>query len=240
MRGIVIRLIDMVLSAPAVFEWQQRLCNDYSAVREEFKTHLDSSGKDILDIGCSTGACAGKVVSMDKNRYVGIDTRADYIKTASERYPRGAFLHMDARRLDFMDNRFDVVILSGTLHHMDDGLTRECLKEARRVLKNDGAVLVAEPVFTKGSFLSNLLLGLDRGRFIRSLEGYRGLFNGFSIIRENFFRFSLHRFCSFVLVKASISSPPQPVAGALRRLAANKIEKGNAGCVVSSQGARGL
>lgn len=199
---MLVRLIHGVLSMPEVFEWQQRLCNNYTSIRKEFRTHLDTSGKDILDVGCSTGACAGPVISMDENRYVGIDIEPDYIKAASKRRPKGTFLTMDGRRLAFGEEHFDVVMFTGTLHHMDDHLAGECLKEARRVLKDEGVVLVSEPVFTRWSFLSTLLLRLDRGRFIRTRKGYRGLFTGFRVEREGYFRFSLHRFCSFVLKKA--------------------------------------
>jgi ubiquinone/menaquinone biosynthesis C-methylase UbiE len=201
MRRILVKLIDLVLSIPLAFEWQQRLCHNYKAIREEFKDYLGVSGKDILDIGCSTGTCAGAIVPMDRNRYVGVDIEDGYIRIASNRSTLGRFLVMDAKRLQFEDDRFDIVLFMAILHHMDDESIRECLKEVKRVLKNDGIVLVAEPVFTEGSFLSNLLLSLDRGRYLRSKDGYRKLFDGFKVIKEGYFRFSLHRSCAFVLRK---------------------------------------
>lgn len=192
--------IEAVLSIPRVFEWQQKLCNNYDAIRDEFGEHLKASGRTILDIGCSTGTCGSRIVAMDVNRYYGVDIDPDYVRVAKERNPAGNFLCMDARTLEFQSGFFDIVLFTGVLHHMDDRLIRDCLREVRRVLKpGTGVALVAEPVFTPGMPLSNLLLWLDRGRHIRAADGYRALFDGFAVERERFFRFSLHRFCSFVL-----------------------------------------
>jgi len=195
--------IEVLLSTPWLFDWQQRLCNDYSIMKEEFKDYLEVSGKAILDIGCSTGVCANTIVSMDRNRYVGIDIEPGYIHLANKRYPQGTFLVMDVRDLQFEDNSFDVVLFISTLHHMDDELAKGCIREVKRVVKDEGVVLVAEPVFTEGLVLSNLLLILDRGRYIRDSKGYKDLFDDFIIIRENYFTFPPHRFYSLVLKKGT-------------------------------------
>lgn len=201
MRNFLIKLIDGVLSIPLIFEWQQKLCNNYGAVHEAFKSHLTVSGKDILDIGCSTGTCAAAAVDMDQNRYVGIDIVPEYVKIAGDRYPQGTFLAMDARRLEFESKRFDLILIISSLHHMEDQVVADCFTEVRRVLKDDGTVLSCEPLFTPGSYLSNFLLKLDRGEYIRSEEGYQRFLKNFQIVEKGYFKLSFHRFCSFVLKK---------------------------------------
>ena len=195
------KLIHALLAHPLVFDWQQRLCNNYGAIREHFGEYLKVTDKDILDVGCSTGNCAATVVSMTDNRYVGIDIEPQYVERAARRYPAGRFLSMDARQLSFPADHFDVILFVGALHHMDDGLVKGCFEQLRRVLRPSGVVLCAEPVFTKGKLLSNLLLRHDRGGFIREEACYRRLFDGFAVVRQVFFGFSVHRFCSFVLKK---------------------------------------
>jgi ubiquinone/menaquinone biosynthesis C-methylase UbiE len=197
-------MVSRLLSQPRLFQWQQRLCNNYGAVREHFATYLDVSGKDILDIGCSTGNCASTIVPMARNRYVGIDIAADYIELARKQYPAGSFLHMNARKLTFKENSFDVVTFIASLHHMSDELISACLKEVRRVLRTDGVVLCAEPVFTKGRRLSTLFLNCDRGKYIRAREGYQALFHGFHVSEARYFDFSIHRFCSFILRREAV------------------------------------
>lgn len=193
------RLVANILSRPRVFEWQQRFCNNYGAVKYHFTNHLAVSGKDILDIGCSTGNCASAILSMEQNRYVGIDIMPGYIELARRWHQSGSFLEMDARKLAFPDDSFDIVMFIAALHHMGDQLVKDCMREIRRVLRRDGIVLCAEPVFTKGRFLSALLLSFDRGKHIRTESGYRALCDGFEIGESSYFDLSVHRFCSFIL-----------------------------------------
>jgi ubiquinone/menaquinone biosynthesis C-methylase UbiE len=105
---------------------------------------------------------------------------------------------MDARQLAFPDQTFDVVLFVGALHHMPDVVVGDCFHEIHRVLRPDGVVLCAEPMFSK-SWLSSVLLRNDRGEHIRTPQGYQELFTDFRIARESSFRFSVHQFCSFVL-----------------------------------------
>jgi ubiquinone/menaquinone biosynthesis C-methylase UbiE len=199
-------LHDWLLSRAAVFEWQQRLCNNYGSVRKHFREYLDVSGKDILDVGCATGSCGATVVSLERNHYVGVDVVPQYVERARQRFPAGKFLTMDARRLDFPDASFDVVLFIGVLHHMDDGLVRDCFRDIRRVLRPDGVVLCAEPVFHPNEPLSTLLLKFDRGRYIRTEEGYRRLFDGFGVPAQGYVRLSVHKLCSFVLRRAAATA----------------------------------
>ena len=191
-----------MLEHPAVFEWQQKFCNDYENVTEEFSSLLAPSGLQILDIGCSTGTCAGQVIDMTRHRYTGIELHPGYAATAAKRFPDGRFLQMDARAMKFEDASFDLAMYVGVLHHMDDETARACLRETRRVLRPGGSVMVAEPVFTKGMWLSTLFLSIDRGRYIRTDDGYRALFDELVIHRQRHFRLSLHRFASFILQPA--------------------------------------
>lgn len=195
------RLIRQTLSIPLIFDLQQKLCNNYVAMLEEFAGYLKVSGKRILDVGCSTAACAREIVDMKNNSYVGVDIEPQYIETASRRSPLGKFLTLDARSLPFESESFDVVLFCGVWHHMDDALVKDCLREVKRVLTKSGVVLVAEPVFTPGWPVSNFLLSLDRGRHIRTDEDYRRLTKGFEVVRHRFFKLGNHRFYSLVLKK---------------------------------------
>ena len=50
---------------------------------------------------------------------------------------------MDAHKLDFPDNTFDMVFGTGILHHLD---TETAVKELYRVLKPDGEIVFGEPL----------------------------------------------------------------------------------------------
>lgn len=191
-----------LLSNPSVFHWQQKLCNTYDNVREEFIELLRKDGQSILDIGCSTGTAASQIVDFTKNKYVGIDIAARYVRYATKKFPTGTFKTMDARKMEFDAGTFDIAMFIGVLHHMNDETIIDCFREVRRVLKPNGKVIVAEPVFTPNELMSNILLSLDRGEYIRESGEYISLCNDFSIERTNYFRFSAHRFFSIVMKPA--------------------------------------
>ena len=192
-------LLHRVLDNPLAFEMQQRVSNNYGAVRVEFAEFLED-GQEILDVGCSTGACSRAIVDMSKNLYIGIDIDPEYVDRAARSAPEGRFLTMDATATDFPSDSFDVVMYNGVLHHLDDETVKQCIAESLRVVRSTGAVLVSEPIFVRSNPLSTWFLDRDRGLHIRSVEGYQSLL-GDHVVRTRFFRFSLHRFVSFVLKK---------------------------------------
>lgn len=198
----LLRLINWVLASPQIFEAHQTKINHYENIEAEFHGFLTVGRLKILDIGCSTGTCASRIVDFSKNDYTGIDIHPGYAETAGKRFPQARFLSMDARQLQFADASFDLVVIVGVLHHMPDEVVLAALKEAARVLKPAGHILIAEPVFTPGRWISNFLNHLDRGRFIRSPDEYRRLLGVLNIERERYFdldvTFCKHRLLSFV------------------------------------------
>ena len=194
------KVIQILLKNPYIFKIQQKM-NDYSVVANEFKDYLNSKNKRILEVGCSTGNVAREIIDMDNNSYYGVDISKEYIDIASKSSTKGNFFHMDARKLDFDNEFFDIVMLSSVLHHVDNNVGKNCFKEIHRVLKNDGVVIISEPIVNHKSLLSIILCKLDRGHFIRTTEEYKNLFNNFIIKTANHFKFGGHYFCSFVLKK---------------------------------------
>ena len=192
--------IQILLKNPYFFKIQQKM-NDYKVVANEFKDHLNSKNKKILEIGCSTGNIAREIIDMDNNSYYGVDISKEYIEIANKSTIKGKFFQMDARELDFSNESFDIVMLSSVLHHIDDDTGKNCFKEIHRVLKKDGVVIISEPIVNYKSLISIILCKLDRGNFIRTTDEYQSLFKNFIIKTTNRFKFGGHFFCSFVLKK---------------------------------------
>ena len=192
------QMISKILSIPAVFHLEQRLCNNYGNVKAEFSDYVDRGALRVLDVGCSTGTCGQALFDTTRHEYTGIDITERYIAYAQRKYPFSRYLVMDGRALTFDDQSFDVVSFVGVLHHMDDATATASLEQARRVLKKTGVLLVAEPVFSPNAVLSNLFLSIDRGKFIREAGHYEKLLDAFRIERRRYFKLSLHRFISFV------------------------------------------
>lgn len=197
--SLLTRLAHRLLEVPLIFELQESLCNDYGSVRKEFLEYLSKDGLKILDVGCGTGVSASVIVDMEHQSYTGIELMPGYAAIAAKRNPKGKVLTMDATKMDFPNHSFDLAFFSGVWHHMDDEMVRRVLVETKRVLKTKGVLLVAEPLFTPGRWYSNMLLKRDRGRHIRTRDGYLALVKDWYMERERTFNFSLHRSLSLVL-----------------------------------------
>jgi len=194
------KIIELILENPYFFKIQQKL-NNYQVLTNEFKDYLNIKNKKILEVGCSTGNAAQSIINMNDNDYYGIDTSEKYIQIASQNISKGKFYQMDASKLDFKNQFFDMLLISSVLHHMDDQTCKNCFNEAFRVLKNNGKVIISEPIIDQNRIVSKILCKLDRGNYIRTPEEYKLLFMNFSIEKSNLFRFGGHSFCSFVLNK---------------------------------------
>jgi SAM-dependent methyltransferase len=110
------------------------------------------AGKDVLDVGCGRGALVRDLTERGA-RATGIEISDDQLAVARERDPDGAgrYLVGRAERLPIADASFDVVVFMRALHHVAVEQMTNALSEARRVLRLDGTVYVAEPL-PEGSF----------------------------------------------------------------------------------------
>jgi ubiquinone/menaquinone biosynthesis C-methylase UbiE len=129
----------------------------------------------ILDVGCGT---ARILRYLPVARYVGIDNNSRYISAARERYQnRGEFVVGDVGALSLNPSeRFDIVLASGILHHIDDASAKGLLAVSARLLAKNGRMVIADPVVAPGqSPVAKFLISLDRGRNVRTPEHYLAL-----------------------------------------------------------------
>lgn len=104
-------------------------------------------GPRILDIGCASGIIC-RLASMKKNikEIYGVDVCKKIIKKAKKLNKYNTNIKFSigfAEELKFKDNYFDSVILGETLEHVFD--EKEAIKEAHRVLKLNGKIIITVP-----------------------------------------------------------------------------------------------
>jgi ubiquinone/menaquinone biosynthesis C-methylase UbiE len=103
---------------------------------------VDLRDQEVLEIGCGDGRITSQLVGKVK-RLVAIDPEAANIAEAKENM-EGIGLHIGSGEcLEFPSESFDVILFTLSLHHQDSGVA---LREAKRVLRDYGRVVIVEPV----------------------------------------------------------------------------------------------
>lgn len=103
--------------------------------------------KKVLDYCCGDGNMSLEIAKMGASKVVGIDISNTSIENAT-RYAieqglnkKTKFLVMDAEKMDFNNDFFDIILESGVLHHLD---LKKAYAELARVLHPDGACICIE------------------------------------------------------------------------------------------------
>jgi len=101
--------------------------------------HKDSR---VLDIGCGAGRTTFHI-SKITNNVIGIDYAENMIQAAKQKCTDIDFRVMDASKMEFPNNSFDVLIFSynGICFIFPDSKRIQALLEMKRVLKNNGVLI---------------------------------------------------------------------------------------------------
>jgi len=109
----------------------------------------DISGGKVLDVATGRGSFIHYLTEgfLDFESITAIDSIDETIlEQASKDFEdkRICFKHMDASKMDYLDESFDTVCLSNSLHHLKDMDT--VLSEMMRVLKPGGTLIINEMI----------------------------------------------------------------------------------------------
>jgi len=103
---------------------------------------VDLRDQEVLEIGCGDGRITSQLVGKAK-RLVAIDPDAANIAEAKENMGGVGLRIGSGECLEFPSGSFGVILFTLSLHHQD---SRVALREAQRVLRDDGRLVILEPV----------------------------------------------------------------------------------------------
>jgi ubiquinone/menaquinone biosynthesis C-methylase UbiE len=106
-------------------------------VVENFKNKFNVNHKNILDIGCSSGAFT-RIYLNNQNKVFGLDMNLSSLKKARENQIEA--LLGNVLNLPLKDKVFDVINFTEVIEHLSNPL--QALKEINRVLKGKGLLLL--------------------------------------------------------------------------------------------------
>lgn len=106
---------------------------------------IDIKIKKILDVGTGEGGFIPVLLkTFPGSEVTAIDPNTESLKVARQKFPGIQFLEMEAEKLKFQDDQFDVVSLSMALHHFPK--VKKALKEIKRVAKPGAYIIINEPI----------------------------------------------------------------------------------------------
>lgn len=170
--------LHAVLSHPRIYDFLQNLLGAKRARSKLIADHIrPRPGDRLLDIGCGTGELFSQL--PDGLHYVGFDLSEPYIEAARHRYGMAQFECMDVSNYQVAgsdEQRADLVLAIGILHHLDDDQARALMRTAHAALKPGGRFISLDGTYVDGqSTIARALISRDRGQSIRTPEAYRAL-----------------------------------------------------------------
>ncbi len=115
-------------------------------------------GSHVLEIGCGTGELAGLMIQRDAT-VEGFDLSPSMIQTAKERIEtenlsdKFSVSQMGVDGMDrFRDEQFDAIVSTLVFSELSDDERRFALKQAKRILKPGGIIIIADEVVPKTFF----------------------------------------------------------------------------------------
>jgi ubiquinone/menaquinone biosynthesis C-methylase UbiE len=111
-------------------------------ISEKIIQHTDLKNRNILEIGCGDGRITALLAGKSKT-LVAIDPDEKEIKKAKSNIKGVDFQISSGEKTPFLNNSFDLIIFTLSLHHQNSQIA---IEEACRVLKDNGRILVIEPV----------------------------------------------------------------------------------------------
>ena len=172
------RGLKRVLSIPRAYQMLGRLLVRRRTVLRHVTDFIRPfPGCRILDIGCGPADILG-CLPPTIGEYVGFDMNPRYIEAARRRWgSRGCFIQQEVRDATVAErDYYDRVLATAILHHLDDEESRRLFGLAREVLKPGGALITYDNVLLeRQNWFARFLIQQDRGRCVRTMEGYREL-----------------------------------------------------------------
>jgi SAM-dependent methyltransferase len=165
-----------LLQVPRLFRLMQWVYGGVPARRRIIREYIQPrQGERLLDLGCGLADILDDLSDVD---YFGVDANQTYIREAERRFGgRATFYCCDVADLPRHElGRFDIVLAIGLLHHLSDDEAIALLRSTKAILADHGRLVAYDPCLHDGlSPFTRWLIGLDRGRCIRSPEAYRRL-----------------------------------------------------------------
>lgn len=163
-----------LLSNPYLYYLSQKIMSGVSFRENLVKKYIKKrENLNVLDIGCGPA----DILSVFKNvNYYGYDINPHYISHAKKKFlsknPKLFCKKFDSKEVKKLP-KFDVILLLGIIHHLNEEENKKLLILCKKALKKGGFILTEDPILIKKqNFIARFLVKSDRGLHVKDRESY--------------------------------------------------------------------
>jgi len=135
---------------------------------------LFGKARSLCELGCGPGS---NYPFLASKKYLGIDIGEDYIGHAVRTHGQHFRIGDVSASVDWIDERFDIVLIHSVLHHLDDEAAVRTLVHARQLLAPGGSLHIFDVVMPPWWTFAGVLARLDEGRHVRTWDRWESVFS---------------------------------------------------------------
>ncbi len=192
--------VRRILEIPFLYQLSQKVFGKPRGRNEMMKYLKHERNARILDIGCGTADIVNSCF-LDAN-YIGFDMQRSYIENDRKKYKGHKNIRFYCENVNdssILNNlskqKYDLIIMLGVLHHLDDEECEKCLKSVSVLLKKGGRFVSIDGLRWKGqSLIERKLMDYDRGQYVRYEEEYLKLIRKYIPDAKYDIRHDLYKF----------------------------------------------
>src|SRR3989344_1766751 len=161
------KVINLIFNNSKVFDRIRSVIHNDYADEKRIISENSKKNKITMDFGCGIGQFS-RLFSPE--HYHGCDTDKTYINFCKSNHKGNFYVIKKTPPYQFKDKYFDQILISAVIHHIDDKLLIKISKELKRILKDNGKLMIVDH-FTKKNqknIFCKLLINLDRGNQFRN------------------------------------------------------------------------
>ncbi|MGY8770722.1 MAG: class I SAM-dependent methyltransferase [Pirellulales bacterium] len=141
-------------------------------------------GDSILEIGCAVGNITPAFLKIPNTTYCGLDIDENALNLARNKFAKHDNCEFILQDLTEHSNqssvKYDYILFAGMCHHITDDLCVEFIQSASRLLSENGAIYVVDPLIPRSEdslFLQTYMKHLEQGEYLRENEAMKDLFD---------------------------------------------------------------
>jgi SAM-dependent methyltransferase len=209
-------MLNRLAESPWWFHYLRKIPElNYQATRKRLRRVVASLGSSrdepsrpgVLDVGCGTGEFCDL---FDPGTYVGVDIYQSYVDFARRRRPKYRFECADMATWSGGGRTFEMVLINGVLHHLDEEKALAVLHNAVAHAATSGTVVVIEDVdLPAAGWGTRLVHRLDYGGYIRGVDAWDTLLSrGMTIRATDVYRSGLCMY--YFVIGRRVTREPVP------------------------------